>query len=189
MKQEATSQRTGEVMSAKLWRQIGLSEGEKRLLLAYVSVSLFGALLAFCVVMRLGYGGIMFRPMTGYELWTCIAGAAGAGTGLFLSRHHFGLPGIAGIGRAFGGMLMVCFSGSLIAGTLALPLYGTMFGPFSLGVLLASSPLLALLWIANLYVAHKMMGHWRAERDSIFHAQITPTPLPMTRPGRITPRP
>lgn len=175
-------------MSANFWRHGGLSEGEKRLVLAYVAVSLFGAVLAFCVVMRLGHGGILVRSMTSYEIWTCFAGAAGAGAGFFLSRHRFGYPGLRGAGTAFGGVLMVCFTGSLIAGTLALPLYGTMFGPFSLGVILASSPFLALLWIATLYVAHLMMIHWRVERDSIFHGQITPPPPPVARPGRINPR-
>jgi hypothetical protein len=176
-------------MTASLWRHKSLTVGERRLVLAYVTVSLFGAALALSIVIRLGHGGVLMGTMTGYEFWMLLAGAAGAGAGLFLSRDRFGWPGLRGTGQALGGMLMVCFSGSLIAGTLALPLYGTMFGPFTLGVVLASSPLLTLLWVATLYGAHLMLQSWRAERNSIFavpHAlhggrvvrAARPSPLP-----------
>jgi len=57
---------------------------------------------------------------------------------------------------------------------MALPLYGTMFGPFTLFVSLFSAPLLALLWVNVLVGAHFLLAIWRTERDTIFDA-VLPT--------------
>ena len=86
-----------------------------------------------------------------------------------------------------GSAILISFAGSLIAGTLALPLYGTMFGPFALAVIFVSSPLLAGLWAFNLFGVHVLMCQWRIERDSIFGS---PERI-QVRPGRqaSTPRP
>ncbi len=170
-------------MHAMFWRHIRLTAGESKLVLAYVTVSLFGAVLAFCAVTRLSDGAMIVRAPTQYEVWICLCGAIGAATGLYLARHRLGQPGLAGLWQAVIGMALICFAGSLIAGTLALPLYGTMFGPFTLTVILAGSPVLAALWVTNLFGAHLLMGQWRTERDSIFAAgQVSARFTP--RPGR-----
>ena len=55
---------------------------------------------------------------------------------------------------------------------MALPFYGTMFGPFTLVVSLFSAPILAILWITALFSAHLMIKVRRIERDSILYVTL-----------------
>ena len=145
------------------------TRGERGRVLAYALVALFGAVMSFVVVTGLGGAGRpLFAPLSRYEVWVIVAGAAGGLGGLYLTDELMGVPGRAGWQRAVIGVLMLSFSGSVIAGTLALPLYGTMFGPFSLVVTLFGSPALAVLWFGCLFSAHRLMVRWKAERESIF---------------------
>lgn len=155
-------------MSFNSWRPHILTTGERKLVLAYLAVAIFGAFLALCAVMQLGQGALLLRALTNYEIWTCMAGALGGSLGLYVVQDHLGLAGWRGWMRALGGMVMLCFTGSLITGTMALPLYGTMFGPFTLTMILAGSPLVAVMWVMTLCGVHLLLTIWRAERDSIF---------------------
>ncbi len=148
-----------------------MTDGERSLAMAYIFVALFGAGMAFVAVIQLGQGTAFARPMNWYECWIVLAGALGGVAALFLAGDKLGRPGWRGHLRATLGAIWVSFVGALIAGTLALPIYGTMFGPFTLGITLAGSPMLAGLWFANLMSAHLLISAWRIERDSIF---VTP---------------
>lgn len=159
--------------------KFSMTDGERSLTLAYVFVALFGAGMAFVAVAQMGQGAIIGRAMNWYEWWIVTTGALGGVIALFLAGDRMGQPGWRGHLRGAMGAIWVSFVGALIAGTLALPLYGTMFGPFTLGVTLAGSPPLAALWFANLMSAHLLISAWRIERDSIF---AVPTD-PMTIPG------
>ncbi len=149
-------------------RKTRFTDGERSLALAYVVVALFGAGMAFVAVSQLSQGAIIARPMTWYETWIVLTGALGGVAALKFAGDKMGRPGWRGHVRAVMGSLWVSFVGALIAGTLSLPLYGTMFGPFTLGVILAGSPILAGLWFANLMSAHLLISAWCIERDSIF---------------------
>ncbi|SLN40184.1 hypothetical protein [Roseisalinus antarcticus] len=145
------------------------TDGERGRALAYLIVVLFGAGLTFVIVAQLENSGRRpFDPLTLYECWVILAGGIGAAGGLYLTGELMGTPGSSGWPRALRGVLILSFAGSVITGTLALPIYGTMFGPFSLFMKLASSPLLAVLWFSCLFAAHFLMVRWRQERDSIF---------------------
>jgi hypothetical protein len=146
-----------------------MTDGERCLGLAYVIVALFGAGMAFVTVTRMGQGAILSRPMTGYETWIVVTGAVGGLAGLYLGSGLMGGTGLVGHLRGALGTLSVSFLGALIAGTLSLPFYGTMFGPFTLAVSLAGAPILAGLWFSNLMAAHLLIGAWRIERDTIFN--------------------
>jgi hypothetical protein len=164
-------------MGIRMWQIVPLTAGERNLIIAYASVSLFGAVLAVCAVLQLGEGALFLRAPTQYEIWTCIAGAIGAGLALYIAQQHLGHGGWRGWVRAAGGMVMLCFTGSIVTGTMVLPLYGTMFGPFTLTMILAGSPFLAALWLTTLCGAHLLVSVWRAERDSIFTTQrLDPRP-------------
>lgn len=69
-------------------------------------------------------------------------------------------------------MIWISFVGALFGGTLALPFYGTMFGPFTLVVTLIKAPILALLWTSSLLSAHFMIKVRRDERDSVLYAAL-----------------
>lgn len=145
-----------------------LTDGERCLVLAYLVVGIFGGGMAFVAVTQLGHGAILSRAMSLYEKWMVMAGMLGAMAGLYMAGDRMGQPGWAGHRRALFGAVFVTFVGSVVAGTLALPLYGTMFGPFTMAMTMVGAPVVALLWISNLLAAHMLIGAWRAERDSLF---------------------
>lgn len=157
-------------MSPRKKLRLALTDGEQSLCLAYFSVGIFSAGLAFIVVNQLSGGAAVFRPLSAYDLWVIFAGAVGGCAGLFLGRRWMGHNGVLGFIRALVGMFIVSFLGALIGGTLALPLYGTMFGPFSLIVALIGAPQLAMFWGVILLSAHFLICVWRRERDTVFGA-------------------
>lgn len=146
-----------------------LSVGERKRLVAYGFMALFGAAISYVTMLSLGGGSrpLQFPPT--YEVWMVICGAVGAMAALRLGQHRFGRAGKAGAAHALRGVVWVTFIAAIIAGTLALPFYGTMFGPFTLGLTFAYSPLLGLSWVINLVAAHLLLSAWQAERDSIFN--------------------
>ncbi|WP_377513006.1 hypothetical protein [Octadecabacter sp. R77987] len=162
----------------KLWRNRQIpTQGERARALAYIAVALFGAGFAFVTVTRMNGERVLGTGLTWYDLWIVISGGIGAAAALFLARDKIGQPGLRGVYRAAFGTVWISFVGALIAGTLALPLYGTMFGPFTLGVTLTSAPMLAMLWFANLLSVHVLMLRWHIERESIFAKPVPPMPV------------
>ena len=160
-------------MSGLLARGPFLSKGEARLFLGCLFTALFGAALAFIVVLRLDSGAVFSRPMTPYECWIIASGFLGGGAAVYLSRHTLGHSGFAITLR---GMVSTTFLAALIGGTLGLPLYGTMFGPFTLVLIFAASPVAAILWFCNLFAVHIFVREWQRERNSIFGEEL-PEPL------------
>lgn len=150
--------------------------GERARARAYATVTLGGAVLsAVCVGRLSGAADIPYLAPDWYGLWIVAAGAIGALSGLFLVRERLGQAGPGGWRRAAVAAVLLSFAGSVIAGTLALPIYGTMFGPLSLVVTLIDLPVLGLAWIGCILGAHGLMRRWRAERESIF------VPIPVGR--------
>jgi len=159
----------------RLTQRISLTEGEQSILLAFFGVAFFGAALAFNIVMTLGGQEALLNPFSVYEYWVLTSGAVGACAGLYMGRNWMGLPGARGVAYAIIGTVWISFLGGLVGGSLALPLYGTMFGPFTLFISLLSAPLLGLFWACILFASHFLVMVWRTERDTIFDA-IVPTP-------------
>ncbi len=155
---------------ARLGREVFHSRGEKSLALAYASVGLFGAAIGFLVALHLSRGDILRGGFSLYDLWMIVAGGIGSMTGLYLAADRFGHSGWRGFVNALAASVWVSFVSSLIGGTLMLPLYGTMFGPFTLAITLSTQPVFAILWFANLFCAHLLLTYWKRERDSIFEA-------------------
>ncbi len=143
------------------------TEGERARLLAFVLVGVSSAALGFLAVMHLNTSAL-FVALSLYEWWIIAASTLGGVVALFLSGDRLGKRGTQGLASAIAGGIWVTFVGSLIGGTLALPFYGTMFGPFIVTVTMLGAPLLALLWIVNLLGIHILLGIYRQERDTIF---------------------
>jgi len=181
-------------MRAKKKRPIFLSEGERSLFMALLATALFGAGVALAIVMRFDDAALMGRQLSPYELWIVLSGAIGAASALYLLRSRIGQPHqdnpVRAALRFLTTTVLTSALGAVIGGTMALPLYGTMFGPFTLIVILAGSPFLLLLWCANQFAAHKLLRTWHSERDSIF-AQSAPIAPLMRRADRagLIPRP
>lgn len=167
-------------MFARGDRRLFLSAGERSFYTALVGVSFLSAIIAFQVVTRLSAGSHGVSSFTGFDIWAIIAGCVGGGVAFTLSyRRWFGFAGWRGFGSAVCGGIAVSFVGSLIAGTMVLPFYGTMFGPFQLIISMITSPLLCLLWWTNLISAHLLIVKWRDERDSIFESGTRETRIPV----------
>jgi len=152
----------------KLRRKLRVwSDGERARALAFLLVGVNSAVLGYLAVLHLD-GAALFSGLTRYQTWIVVASALGGMLALFLSRDRMGQPGRSGILRGIAGAIWVTFVGSLIGGSLALPLYGTMFGPFIVVVTLMGAPVLVMLWTFNLAGVHILMGIYQRERDSIF---------------------
>jgi hypothetical protein len=162
-----------------------LSQGERLRRIAYAATAICGALLALAVTLHLGQRDSAGFALTTYDLWVTVTGLAGGYAGLHVTEHYFGHPGLRGTLQALGGIVLICLAAPVIAGTLALPLYGTMFGPFMLGTTLAALPLLGLLWTMTLVAVHLCLTPWRRERDSVF---VAPTAPQGKAAGQFTPR-
>ena len=145
-----------------------MTEGERSFVMAHVATAVLGAILAFSAVLRMRQDAFFVQPVTPYDIWIVLSGAMGGAFGLYLNRHRMGQVGPAGMLQALGAIVMSNVTGAVICGTLALPLYGTMFGPFTLFVILVSSPVLCLVWLANQAGAHMLLARYHTERDSIF---------------------
>ena len=160
------------------------TDGERGHLLAYVIVTVAGALMTFLIVTRLeNPDRSLFSALSGYEVWVTASGGIGAIAALYLTGELMGQPGKSGFFHALRGVLSLSFAGSLIAGTFALPLYGTMFGPFSLVVTVIGAPVLGALWIGSLFAVHVLMIRYRRERQSIW---VPMDDLPKSRQKRST---
>lgn len=155
-------------MFAGLKQRFWLTEGERGVLLAYIGVAVFGAGLAHTVVNNLGGNHEILRTLTTYDIWMILSGALGADIALYVSRDKFGQPSGAGLGQALIGMFTVTFIAAVVAGTFALPGYGTMFGPFAAFVTFWASPLLLIFWGMMLLATHWLYARWRSERDTVF---------------------
>lgn len=142
--------------------------GERRVAMAMAVVALVGAIVASRAQEHLT-GTLQVEG--GYHLWVILAGMLGAPAGLAIAVHNHGHRGAAGLARLVWGIVSGSFIAALIGGSLALPIYGTMFGPMLLGLVFAASPWLALLWLGAFVLTHRAMADWRRERESIFHWQ------------------
>jgi len=152
------------------------TEGERGVLLAALVVAVFGAGLALCVIGRLGGSHTVMRSLSYYDFWIIFSGGLGSSIGLYLGRNWFGHPGLSGWRKAVAGIFVVTFAGAICSGSLALPLYGTMFGPFSVLMTFIGNPILGVFWVATLLSAHRLIINWRFERDSIFRMPIVRQP-------------
>ena len=145
-----------------------LTEGEQQLVTAYAMTCAFGAGLGLMTVTHMSHGSILEGGLTLYHRWIVLCGALGCGLALKLAGDRMGQSGPNGFARGMLGVVWVSVVGAVIAGTLALPFYGTMFGPFTLAIMLVSSPMLALMWFANLLASHLLIRNWRTEQDRLF---------------------
>lgn len=162
-------------MALSLRKRHKSTEGERARALAFALVGISSGALGYLAVLHLDQAAL-FNELSWYQTWIVAASALGGMIALFLSGDRMGQSGGQGALRAIAGGIWVTFIGALIGGTLALPLYGTMFGPFIATVTLLGAPVLMGLWFFNLAGIHVLLAIYQRERDTIF------TPARMTQP-------
>lgn len=154
--------------------------GERARGLAFVLSGACSAGLGYLAVLHLDHSAL-FTRMSWYQMWVVVASSCGGMMALFLSGDRLGQAGRTGAMRGAAGAIWVTFIGALIGGTLSLPFYGTMFGPFIVVVTFMGAPMLAMLWAVNLFGIHVLLGLYQRERDTIFSpARMTINDLPET---------
>lgn len=132
----------------------------------------FGAALAIVVVNKFSNQAPRFEHVYFYDVWALLSGAVGASLGLFLGRRWMGRPGVKGACCAMVGALAITFTAALIGGSLALPIYGTMFGPLAVVSTFYEVPIAALLWLSMIYLCHRAFSHYRQERLTLYTAPL-----------------
>ena len=133
---------------------------------ACCGVTACGALLGFEALKALQSMKEIVGPAAGDWISTLFA-AAGALLAILMLRDRFGEAGCTGAARAVLGALATTIVLGIIAGTLTLPVYGTMFGPWLVLTVTISKPWLAMTWALSLYGVHLAMAEYKFERDSI----------------------
>ena len=151
--------------------RLDLTAGERSLLQAYLAVGGMSAVLALTVVAHLDRGAVLLQAPSAYAGWLLVSGAVAGVAALRAVRHRIGLPGAVGAFSTAGAALVATLIAGVVGGSLALPVYGTMFGPFSLLVTLAAMPGLGIAWLGCFVLAHLWIRLWHVERDSIFHCR------------------
>ncbi len=143
------------------------SPAERGVALAYCGLALAGAVLGAGTLS--GLDG--FEMLLGADASLFLRGLAGAIGGIVSGaalRGRFGQFGLRGDATAFFAALLATMSLGIVAGTLVLPILGTMFAPWLIIVAIGSKPWLALPWAVALFSFHIARRAHRAERDSIF---------------------
>ena len=151
-------------MWARITKTIHLTRGEKALVLAYAAIAAMSAGVTLLVMSGVtGEHAIPPEP-TWYDNWAVLSGAIGGGVSLYLARNWMGLGGALGHARAAIGMVVVAFLAAMVAGTLILPFYGTVVGPFLMITEMVARPWVAIAWAAVAAGAHYLMTIWSDER-------------------------
>lgn len=144
-----------------------ITEGARARMSAFAMAGVSSGGLGFLAVLHLDQMAI-FDPLSAYQYWVLASSAVGGILALYLAGDRIGRSGTLGFLQGIAGGIWLTFVGALIGGTLALPLYGTMFGPFIVLVTLLGAPFIAFVWVCNLVALHLLMRRYQAERDSIF---------------------
>jgi hypothetical protein len=97
-----------------------------------------------------------------FLLWVPIASLLAGAIAILYLRDCFGHPGLVGHFRAISGMVGAALLAMVVAGTLSLPVYGTMFGPLMALTVLVAVPSVIVVWCLSLAVAHLLLRPVRA---------------------------
>ena len=103
-----------------------------------------------------------------YRLWILFAACMGAYVAMRSASDLFGQSGLKGALRAICGGAWFTAVFGVVAGSIALPFFGTMFGPFAAVMLIAGSPWVLAIWLTGLGLIHLMVKCWRTEQDRLF---------------------
>ncbi len=151
-------------MWARIMKTIHLTRGEKSLAVAFGAIVAISAGITILIMSGVEGANAIPPEPTWYDTWVIFAGALSGGLALYLARGWMGVQGAIGYARAAIGSVAVALGAAVIAGTLILPLYGTIFGPIMLVTQFIELPLLAVAWFSVALAAHAMIARWREER-------------------------
>ena len=132
-----------------------LTRGDKALAMAYGAMSAMSAGMTMLIMSDVTTA----IPVTivGYETWVAIVGAFSGALALYATRNWMSLAGRLGTLRAMVGGCISAFLAAVIAGTLIVPFYGTLFAPVLLLTAFTVKPYLVLAWFGIVMMAHLLL--------------------------------
>ncbi len=151
-------------MWARFKKTINLTRGEKFLAMAFAAVIAMSAGMTILIMAGFERENPLPPEPSLYESWIILSSAFSGGFALYVARGWMGMLGLLGFARAFVGSIVVALGAAMIAGTLIMPLYGTVFGPIMLVTQFIELPVLAALWFTIAFGANALIAIWREER-------------------------
>jgi hypothetical protein len=145
-------------MRARLADRLHLTRGEKAYVIAYAAVIAMSAGMTLLIATGISGINILGLNPTLFNFWIVFAGGLGGGMALRAARGWMGKPGALGFSRAIVGSVVVAILAAIVAGTLILPLYGTVYGPLLLVSEFIAKPWLAMAWFGVLFGGHYLMA-------------------------------
>ena len=149
---------------ANLQGFVPLTSGDRNLACAFVTAIGLSAVMGLQAIETFGADHAWVQ----YRIWIVAVSLSGGYMALRIASDLFGHCGVRGVAKAIVGGLWFTALVGLIAGSFMLPVFGTMFGPFAIVMLIIGSPWAASMWIAGLWSIHLMMRCWRTEQDRLF---------------------
>ena len=125
--------------------------------LAFLCLCTAGSLLGTAALTKLlAAPQSMSSNITG--CWLAVSCTIGAGAAAYILRHQFGRPGHLGALVALAGIINVTFVSSVVSGSLLIPIFGTMFGPWLMFGHILEGNIAVLPWVLSLYAFHLTRG-------------------------------
>lgn len=147
-----------DAMFTRLAEKFHLTRGEKAYVVAYAAVIAMSAGVTLLIASGLEGINVLELEPTLFTLWTVFAGGLGGGMALRAAKGWMGKPGALGLTRAIVGSIAVAILAAIVAGTLIVPLYGTVYGPLLIVSEFIAKPWLAVVWFAVLIGGHYLMA-------------------------------
>lgn len=148
--------------------QVTLPSPAERLILgALVGCACAGGLLGYVALGGLQGMVEIVGPEIGGMMSVGASFFGGLGSAI-LVRDRLGREGTRGVLSAIAGGVLATALLGIIAGTIVLPIFGTMFGPWLVLMTAATKPWYVLPWIASLYGMHKARRSYLAEQETLF---------------------
>jgi len=138
--------------------RLHLTRGEKSYAIAYAAVIAMSAGVTLVVASGVDGANILGLDPTLFTFWTVFAGGLAGGLSLRAARGWMGKPGALGLSRAIVGSVAVAILAAIVAGTLIVPLYGTVYGPLLIVSEFIAKPWLAVAWFGVLIGGHYLMA-------------------------------
>ncbi|MEL6608118.1 MAG: hypothetical protein AAFO93_04320 [Pseudomonadota bacterium] len=142
------------------------SRAEWALILAFAALALAGAVLGMYALRDLNALD-SFTSRDTARGWLAMSGAMGACLSAMAMRDRFGRVGRGSLWHAAVAGVITTMLVGIVAGTLVLPIFGTMFGPWLVLIALLNMPVLAVPWMFALWGYDTARRSYTAERESL----------------------
>lgn len=136
------------------------------LISCWSALALSGACLSWLVEHDIAFGA----DRAG--LWARAIAVFTALAGVFYYRHQLGQPGWRGLARSLLVQSHITLMTALIAGSIVLPVMGTLYAPIVTFQLIFFPPITLLKTLAYAMVMHVLMRVWTQERPDAFERRL-----------------